>query len=127
MGTVNAYERWLYELWNGDLAELERIARALVTADFAGHWPGQPNLVTGPEQLAEVVRQGRELIEALRFDLEVGPVVQADLVAARWVGRGRYAGEPVEFHGHDILRLTGDRFSEYWVIAQDPTVASGSA
>ncbi|WP_167177198.1 nuclear transport factor 2 family protein [Saccharomonospora amisosensis] len=119
------YERWLYELWNGDLGELERIARSIVTADFAGHWPGQPSLVTGPDQLADVVRQGRELIEALRFEIEVGPIVQGDLVAARWVGRGRYGGEPVEFHGHDLLRRDGDRFGEYWVIAQDPTAIAG--
>ncbi|EHR48571.1 SnoaL-like polyketide cyclase [Saccharomonospora marina XMU15] len=119
------YERWLYELWNGDLDELERIARSIVTDDFTGHWPGQPSLVTGPDQLAAVVRQGRELIEALRFEIEVGPLVQGDLVAARWVGRGRYGGEPVEFHGHDLLRLDGDRFGEYWVIAQDPTTTTG--
>ncbi|MER7114937.1 nuclear transport factor 2 family protein [Saccharomonospora azurea] len=115
------YRRWLDELWNGELATLERAAEALVTDDFVGHWPRQPGLAHGPAQLAAIVRQGREMIEGSEFELTVGPVVHGDLVAARWVGRGRYEGRPVTFHGHDLLRVDGDRFAEYWVIAEDPT------
>ncbi|PRX47834.1 SnoaL-like protein [Prauserella shujinwangii] len=120
------YDRWLHELWNGDLAKLEAIAAGVVTADFVGNWPGRPALVRGPDQLAAVVRQGREMFDELTFDVEVGPVVQGDLVAARWVAHGVYQGEPARFRGHDLLRHDGDRFTEYWVIAEDPTAGAPS-
>ncbi|SFP88505.1 SnoaL-like domain-containing protein [Amycolatopsis arida] len=113
------YENWLHGLWNTDPAELERLAPDVVSADFIGHWPGRT--VHGPAELAEVIRQGRAMVDDMRFEIVVGPVAQGDLVAARWVGRGRYEGRPVEFHGHDLLRVAGDRFVEYWVIAEDPT------
>ncbi|WP_199430715.1 ester cyclase [Qaidamihabitans albus] len=115
------YDRWLHELWNGELGELERLARGVVTEDFVGNWPGRPALVRGPDQLAAVIRQGREMFDELAFEVEVGPVADGDLVAARWLARGSHAGEPVEFRGHDLLRRAGDAFAEYWVIAEDPT------
>jgi hypothetical protein len=115
------YDRWLHTLWNGDLGQLESLARDVVTGDFTGHWPRHPNLVSGPDQLAAVIRQGRSLFDELRFEVEVGPVVDADLVAARWIGIGERAGRPIRFRGHDLLRRAGDRFAEYWVIAEDPT------
>ncbi len=41
---------------------------------------------------------------------------EGDLVAGRWVGKGRGPDGPVTFTGNDILRLSGDglRFAEYW-------------
>lgn len=126
------YERWLAELWNGDIDRIGTVAAELVTSDFAGHWPGRPNLVRGPGALAEVVRAGRLPFDPLTFTADVGPVSDGELVAARWVGRGRYAGgehalpgataapgTPIEFHGHDILRLENGRFAEYWVISTE--------
>lgn len=114
------YQRWLHELWNGPLDQLEHIALELVTGEFVGSWPNRPGLVHGPDELAAVIRQSRTMFESLRFDVAVGPVVQADLIAARWVASGRYDGAPVEFHGHDLLRHDGERFTEYWVIAEEP-------
>lgn len=126
------YERWLTELWNGDVGRLEVVAAELVTPDFVGHWPGRPNLVRGPGALAEIVRVGRRPFDPLTFTVDVGPLSEGDLVAARWVGRGRYAGgdnalpgataprgTPIEFHGHDLLRLENGRFAEYWVISTE--------
>ncbi|WP_024876931.1 ester cyclase [Saccharomonospora piscinae] len=121
MRAAELYRRWLDELWNGDLDRLAEAAHSLVTEDFVGHWPGNPGLAQGPDQLADIVRQGRGMIEGSTFEPAVGPVVQDGLVAARWVGRGHYQGRPVTFHGHDLMRLDGDRFAEYWVIAEDPT------
>jgi hypothetical protein len=47
------------------------------------------------------------------------------MMAARWVGRGRYrggmpgatapAGTPVAFGGIDLLRARDGQFAEYWV------------
>ncbi|MGW2153131.1 ester cyclase [Nonomuraea sp. NPDC001699] len=115
------YERWLLELWNGDLS----LAPDLVTREFVGHWPGMD--VHGPEGLAEAIRQGREPFDDVRVTLDVGPAVDGDLVAARWTFSGAYRGglpgasappgTRISFSGHDLLRATDGRFSEYWVIS----------
>ncbi|NUR87306.1 MAG: SnoaL-like domain-containing protein [Nonomuraea sp.] len=117
----NLYERWLLEMWNGDLA----LAHDLVTPDFVGHWPGMD--VHGPDGLIEAVRQGFEPFDNVSVTLDVGPIVDGDLVAARWTFAGAYRGglpdaaatpgTKIAFSGHDILRVSGDRFSEYWVIS----------
>lgn len=125
------YLRWINELWNGELNQLDTIARDIVSEDFVGHWPGQPQLVTGPDALADVIRQGRLPFKDMTFDIQLGPVVSGDIVSGRWVARGSYtagefaipgaqaeAGTPVEFHGHDFLRFQQGRFCEYWVISE---------
>jgi SnoaL-like polyketide cyclase len=119
------YRRWLLELWNGDL----EVAEQVVTPGFVGSWPGRPGLVHGPGELVEVIRASHALFEDLRFEVEVGPVVEGDLVAARWVGRGSYrggmegatvaAGTRVGFAGHDLLRVEDGRFAEYWVVSEE--------
>jgi hypothetical protein len=119
------YRRWLLELWHGDLA----VAREIVAPTFVVHQAradaAPSEGVTGPDGLGELVRQGRAPFSALTFAIEVGPLVDGDLVAARWLGRGIYAGgvpgarappaTPVAFAGIDILRAEGGRFAEYWV------------
>jgi predicted ester cyclase len=59
------------------------------------------------------------------FVVHQARVVEGDLVAAGWAGRGRYtggipgataaAGTPVAFGGIDLLRARDGRFAEYWV------------
>jgi ketosteroid isomerase-like protein len=107
--THDLYRRWLDELWNGGPDAAER----LVTADFVGHWPDRD--VTGPDGLAAVVGETHAMFTDLSFTLEVGPVAEGDLVAARWTGRGRTAEGPMSFFGNDILRVRDGRFVEYWV------------
>jgi predicted ester cyclase len=124
------YRRWLLELWNGDLA----VAGQVVTPDFVGSWPGRPGLVHGPGELVETIRMSRELFLDLTFAVEVGPVADGELVAARWIGRGRYkggmpgatapSGTPVTFSGHDLLRVEEGRFAEYWVISETEHLAA---
>jgi hypothetical protein len=103
------YRRWLDELWNGS----PDAAAHLVSEDFAGHWPERE--VTGPDGLAAVVGETHAMFADLTFTLEVGPVVEGDLVAARWTGRGRTPEGAVDFFGNDILRIRHGRFAEYWV------------
>ena len=119
------YRRWMLELWNGDLA----VVGELVTDDFVVHQARADGAASeelrGPEALVRMVREGHGPFDGLRFRIEVGPVVEGDMVAARWLGRGRYrgglpgaaapAGTPVVFGGIDLLRARDGRFAEYWV------------
>ena len=114
------YRRWLDDLWNGDLA----LAEEILAPDFTGHWPNEPSRVRGPRELATAVREAHSYFAEVRFEIEVGPVVDGELVAARWRGRGTLVdgagGGHASFAGHDLLRADGERFVEYWVIAEQP-------
>jgi ketosteroid isomerase-like protein len=110
------YRRWLFELWAGDLS----VADELVTADFVGHWPHEPAKVRGPAALAEVIGESHGYFDKLSFELELGPIVDGDTVAARWTARGTAQGEELTFHGHDLLRVEAGKFAEYWVISEAP-------
>ncbi|GAA3584822.1 ester cyclase [Nonomuraea rosea] len=123
--TSDLYRRWLLEMWNGDF----ELAYELVTPDFTGHWPGMD--VTGPAGLVEALQQGYAPFTGVKVTLDVGPIVDGDLVSARWTFTGGYRGgipgasvaegTEVAFSGHDILRAEGDRFAEYWVISDAQT------
>ena len=124
-GLKQLYRRWLLELWNGR----PELAGELVTPDFLIHQrqagPGRTEDTRGPEALKELVAQGLAPFERLRFEIEVGPLMDGEHVVARWIGRGTYAGgipgaaapagTEVEFGGIDILRAEEERFAEYWV------------
>jgi predicted ester cyclase len=124
--TSNLYRRWLLELWNGDFA----LAHELVTPDFTGHWPGMT--VAGPDGLIEALRQGHAPFDDVKVTLDVGPIVDGDLVSARWTFAGAYRGglpgvtaaegTRIAFSGHDILRVRDGRFAEYWVISDVQTL-----
>ncbi|GGO77291.1 ester cyclase [Nonomuraea cavernae] len=121
------YERWLLEMWNGDF----ELAHDLVTPGFVGHWPDKE--VTGPGELIEMLRQGHAPFGDVSVTLDVGPIIDGDRVAARWTFGGSYrgglpgatapAGTRVTFSGHDILRVEGERFAEYWVISDGQALA----
>jgi hypothetical protein len=85
----------MLELWNGDLS----VAAEIVTDDFVVHQAradgARSEELRGPGAVVRMVREGHAPFEGLSFEIEVGPVVEGDLVAARWVGRGRYRGGPV--------------------------------
>ena len=112
------YSRWLKDVWGGDL----EAAREIFTADVVGHWPGHD--VHGVRDLMDQVRQSHEMFSSISTTLDVGPVVDGDLLAARWTFRGDYRGgipgatvpqgTRAVLVGHDLLRGDGDRFSEYW-------------
>ncbi|HEX3547493.1 MAG TPA: nuclear transport factor 2 family protein [Mycobacterium sp.] len=108
MSTEKAlYERWINDLWAGT-----PVAAELVADDFVGHWPDRD--VHGPAELQRIVDETRELMSDLAFIVEVGPIVDGELVAARWIGTGATADGPVRFTGNDILRFADGRFVEYW-------------
>ncbi len=102
------YRRWIAELWNGSPSAAED----LVSADFVGHWPDRD--VTGPAELATVIGDTQAMFTELTFTVQVGPIVEDDLVAGRWTGRGQTLHGPMSFFGNDILRVRDGRFVEYW-------------
>lgn len=67
----------------------------------------------------------RSLFDDLRFTVEVGPFVDGEIVAGRWIAQGAYqggipgstapAGTRVRFHGNDIWRADGEAIREYWL------------
>ena len=76
------YCRWINELWAGKPGEGE-----IVSDDFVGHWPNRE--VRGPAELASIIGETQAMFETLTFEIEVGPLVDGDLVAGRWRGVGR--------------------------------------
>jgi ketosteroid isomerase-like protein len=116
------YGRWLSELWNGDLA----VAAEIVARDFVGHWPGEPEKVRGSEALGQLVGETRGHFTDLGFAVEVGPIAEGEIVAARWKGRGTFAdGMRVTMHGHDLLRVESGMLSEFWALSEHPTPEEG--
>lgn len=101
------YERWINELWAGD-----PVAAQIVSPDFVGHWPNRE--VHGPDELQSVIAETHDMLRDLTFAIELGPIVDGDMVAGRWVGSGNSPDGPMKFTGNDILRIEGDRFAEYW-------------
>ena len=101
------YGRWINELWAG-----EKVAAEIVTADFVGHWPDRQ--VHGPDELEAIIAETHNMLTDLVFEIELGPLVDGDMVVGRWAGRGRTDDGPMTFTGNDILRVDGDRFAEYW-------------
>ncbi|REE95940.1 ester cyclase [Thermomonospora umbrina] len=115
------YRRWLGEVWRGDLDVLPE----LCTPDFVGHWPDGD--VHGIPALAERIGQTFTMFDDVSTSLNLGPIVDGDRVAAHWTFTGAYRGgipgatappgTPISFTGADFMRLTDDRFTEYWVIS----------
>jgi predicted ester cyclase len=115
---LEMYDDWM-RMWNGDLS----IATELVAPGCVIHQP--PNAFAGPEGIAEMVRQGRAAFSEITFSIEVTPIVKGNRLAARWIGRGRYAGgfpdatvdtgTSIEFRGNDIWRVEDGKVAEYWV------------
>ncbi|MFI9402417.1 ester cyclase [Nocardia sp. NPDC052316] len=115
---------WM-SLWNGDYA----VAEQVVAPDFRLHAAllggGDGSVVHGPDGLAEWIAQTRAPFTELVFSVEVGPIVERDHLAIRWIAVGTYhagfpgatapSGTAVRFTGTDILRLARDRIAEYWV------------
>lgn len=101
------YERWIKELWAGDT-----VAGELVSDDFVGHWPTHD--VKGPEELQAIIDDTRKRLRELLFVVDVGPLVNGDMVAARWISTGATRSGPARFVGNDILRVADGKIVEYW-------------
>lgn len=105
---------WL-DLWNGDMTALDAIvADGVVThAVLVGQVTEEP--MTGRDALGAWIAQTQAAIPTMRFSVEVGPLVDGDLVALRWRVEGQHGVARVSFTGTDILRIWHGRIVEYWV------------
>jgi len=118
---VNAWLR----LWNGDYHQAEGLLDSRFRVHAALMDGGDGDAVAGPQGLVDWIRQTRAVLPDLRFTIQVGPVVQDDHIALRWIAEGTYGGgfpgatasigTPVAFTGTDLLRVEDGRFVEYWV------------
>jgi len=117
------WQGWV-ELWNGDLSQADRI----LAADFTTHAAlvgVDGDAAQGAAGLAGWVAMLRQVLGEPVFTVEVGPVIDGDIVVGRWHVQGRYAGgfpgataapgSPVDFTGTDILRIADGHLTEYWI------------
>jgi len=117
------WDRWI-DLWNGDLAQAEEI----IHPEFALHRVSpymNVDQVRGREGLVGWITQTRSLLDDLHFTVEVGPIVDGETVAGRWIAEGTYqggipgstapAGTRVRFRGNDIWRAEGGLIRDYWL------------
>ncbi|MEV7130408.1 ester cyclase [Streptomyces sp. NPDC093260] len=116
------YLRWLQDVWGGDAPTIRKSIEELVTPDFVGHWPERE--VNGAEELTEWWTKGVSFFDDLTATLVLGPVIDGDLIAARWLMSGRYAGglpdvgaplgKLIRVYHTDILRLRDGKVAELW-------------
>ena len=117
------WDRWI-ELWNGNLD----LAQQIIHPDFEVHripMPRVPEGLGGRDTLIEWVKQTRSIINGLRFTVEVGPIIDREMVAGRWFAEGSYGGgipgatvpasTRIGFHGNDIWRAEDGLIREYWL------------
>ncbi|HXH14706.1 MAG TPA: nuclear transport factor 2 family protein [Sphingomonas sp.] len=108
--------RWL-ALWNGDLRQIE----ALVADGVVLHAAliGQPaqGPMAGREALRGWIASFQTMLPAVRFSVEVGPLVDGDMVVVRWRAQGPHGAARMDFTGTDILRILDGTIAEYWLTA----------
>ena len=117
------WDRWI-DLWNGDLELAQQIIHPDLTIERFPP-PRIPGDLRGREALLAWIKQTRSLFADLRLHVEVGPIVDGEAVAGRWVAEGRYAGgipgstvpvgTTLQFHGNDIWRAGGGLIRKYWL------------
>jgi predicted ester cyclase len=126
------YRRYLKQAWTAEPDKVAGIVADLVTPDFVIHqarYDGAPaDEIRGPEALAKLIRESCSLFSDVSTVLEVGPLVDGDLLAAHWQFHGTYVGglpgataapgTKVQFAGTDVFRSRDGRFSEYWVVSE---------
>ena len=115
------YRRWA-SMWNGNLA----IANDIIADGFVAHLTGDalppPEEIRDAASVARWVAFIRKRGSNLSYTVELGPIVDADLVVAYWRLAGMRPGPdgsselPFEKVGIDILRYRGSRLVECWTM-----------
>lgn len=112
-------------IWNGDYTP----AGQIIAPDFTVHAAlldgGDASALNGVQGLLGWVQQLRAAFSRLVFTIEVGPIVEDEHIALRWIAAGTYGGgfpgatapvgTAVRFTGTDLLRVQHGKLAEYWV------------
>ncbi|MFF7314299.1 ester cyclase [Streptomyces sp. NPDC008137] len=117
------HARWS-ELWRGDFSHAEEILDPGFVVHQARPDGSDSEAVTGPERLLPEIEQTMAAFDDITITVDLGPIVDGDLISARWTMRAAYSGgipqatAPIGtricFSGNDILRVREGRFVEYW-------------
>ncbi|MFI6415684.1 ester cyclase [Streptomyces sp. NPDC050585] len=117
------YGRWS-EVWRGDFSHAEEILDPGFVVHQARPDGSDSEATTGPERLIPEIEQTMAAFGDIAITVDLGPIVDGDLVAARWTMRATYTGgipqatapigTKISFSGNDILRARDGRFVEYW-------------
>lgn len=117
------YDRWA-EMWRGDFSHADEILDPGFLVHQARPDGTDSTATTGPARLLPEIEQTMAAFGEISISVDVGPIVEGDLIAARWTMRATFAGglphatapigTRIAFSGHDILRVAGGRFVEYW-------------
>lgn len=112
------YYQWI-GIWNSGGEGLEEIFHRDVIVRQA------PNEKHGIEAVREMVEHGRAPFDPVFFTVDVEPVYDDHMLAARWKFHGTYQGglpgvsaEPgkeIVFGGMDMWRFSDGLVSDYWV------------
>jgi steroid delta-isomerase-like uncharacterized protein len=104
------------EPWKGNLD----IVDELMSNDYIGHDPANPEPLRGPAGVKEFISTYRTAFPDARITVE-DQLAEGDLVATRWSGRGRHeaelmgvqpTGKQVTVSGLTISRLKGGKIVE---------------
>jgi predicted ester cyclase len=122
-------ELWLSwsALWNGNLS----IADEIIAPNFIAHFApigNSPAEVHGPDALKQWIGATVGAFTDYSFTTTVGPLVDEDHVAGRWLFRAIYqggipgaspgaVGKQVEYAGMDLFRVEAGKIVEYWLCA----------
>ncbi len=115
------------KLWNGNLA----IADEIIAPNFVAHFApmgSSPSELRSPEGLKQWIGGSMAAFADYSFTTEVGPIVDEDKVAGRWIFRATYqggmpgaspaaVGKQVEYAGMDLFRVEAGKIIEYWLCA----------
>jgi steroid delta-isomerase-like uncharacterized protein len=113
--------RLVEEIWsNRNLAAIDE----LLSPDYIGHDPTQPEPIRGPAGFREWVGVYLEAFPDGRVTIDE-QIAEGDRVATRWTGRGTQTGElmgiaptgkQVTVSGLTLSRFTGGKIVEEWEI-----------
>ena len=118
MSKPSKYFRWI-EAWNGGDVDLTEIFHEQVIVRQ------MPHERTGIAVVKEMIAKGRAPFNPVTFTVDVDPIYDDHMLAARWKCHGVYSGglpnvtaEPgkqIVFGGIDIWRFSDDLVADYWV------------
>ncbi len=109
VGQCDYLGEWL-RLWNGRLDLIDEV----IHPQFVAHNPSSPKL--GREQLREIISKLRAHFDVFSVKADLGPVVQGDLVAGRWIAVAVSAGEASHWVGQSIFRILDNQIIEHWEV-----------